>query len=98
MKRTLVFFILFISCNKNNDQKIDVTVKYYSSFIGYNHPVELIDELSEKQKNEKECCYIGTFDNNMLIKVEKILNNETVFIYYYSYDRNGNLLKFNIKN
>lgn len=96
MKKSILLILFIISCNKNNDQKMDVTIKYYSSFVGYNHPVKLIDELNEKQKNEKECYYVGTFDNNRLIKVEKILNNETAFIYYYSYDKNGNLLKFNL--
>ncbi len=96
MKRTLIYFILFINCNKNNDQKMDVTIKYYSSFVGYNHPVKLIDELNENQIKDRRAYMIGTFVKGKLIKVEKILNNETAFIYYYSYDKNGNLLKFNL--
>lgn len=98
MKRTLIFFILFISCNKNNHQKMDVTIKYYSSFAGYEHPVKLIDELNENQIKDRRVYMIGTFVNGKLIKVDKILDNETAFIYYYSYDKNGNLLRLKIKN
>lgn len=95
-KAIILILIIFVGCNNSNNDNL--TVKYYSSFAGYEHPVKLTDELNENQIKDRRAYMIGTFVNGKLIKVEKILNNETVFIYYYSYDRNGNLLKFNIKN
>lgn len=88
-KMIILVFLFFAGCKKSNNDS--VTVKYYSSFAGYNHPVKLIDELRETKIKEKKSYYVGTYNGERLIKVEKILIGKTVFIYNYSYDNNGKL-------
>ena len=87
----ILIFLFITGCKKPNDDS--VSVKYYSSFVGYNHPVQLIDELSETKIKEKKSYYVGTYNNSdRLIKVEKRLDGKILFIYNYSYNDNGKLL------
>ncbi len=88
-KAIILILIIFVGCNNSNNDNL--TVKYYSSFAGYEHPVKLTDELNENQIKDRRAYMIGTFVNGKLIKVEKILDNKSSFTYNYKYDKNGKI-------
>jgi hypothetical protein len=73
-----------------NDNKI--VVRYYESFTGYNHPVKLLSEIKKIDSIKKESFYIGYFEEEKLVKVEKFLNGELFFTYEYVY-KNDDLVK-----
>jgi len=95
-----LFFFFFLNCKKMplvQDKNMNGK-KYYETFSGYNHPINLIGELTLEDIKEKEgSYYVGYYKKEMLIRVDKKLNKKTVFSYIYTYDSSDNLVKIILK-
>lgn len=73
-------------------------IKYYATFLGYNHPLKLANELSvEEIATRENSYYVGYFSDNLLLKVEKFFNGKIEFSYQYTYNASGKPLKVIIK-
>ena len=95
-----IFIVLFLNCKKmslEQDKNMEVK-KYYETFSGYSHPVNLIGELALEEIKKKEgSYYVGYYKKKLLIRVDKILNKKMAFSYIYSYDSSDNLVKVILK-
>ncbi len=60
----LFAFLIFTNCNNGTLSQEKNNVKYYATFVGYSHPVKLVDELDSKSINERRSYYIAYYKNN----------------------------------
>lgn len=67
--------------------------KYFTTFDGYNHPVKVDNEISKNDISKYNAYYIAYYNKDLLIRVEKILNNKIEFTYTYTYDSSKCLVK-----
>lgn len=84
----ILIFIATISCSNNRD-KIS-GVKYYKSWVGYNHPIKLVDEIDSSQISNLSTYYVGTYEEGQLIRVFKYMHDTIMYKYEYKYDDDGN--------
>jgi len=87
-----ITFAVNIVCAAANAEDL-VSVEYYRSFAGYQHPVQLIGkETKEEAESADAAYYMGYFDSKRkLVKVVKIMDGKMIFEYTYSYHSNGKL-------
>jgi len=67
-------------------------VEYYKSWVGYSHPVKLIDKIDSVQVTNLEAYYIAKFEEDKLVSVTKYLNDTIVYVFKYEYDSEGNYI------
>ncbi|WP_128331440.1 hypothetical protein [Apibacter sp. HY039] len=91
----LVFVNLILSCNR--EVEMPKGTKYYESFSGYNHPVQMINEISFHEVEHLQSYIKSTYKNQKLQVVEKYINNRLFFKYVYTYEKNK-LIKVELSN
>ena len=97
----LVAAILCFCCERSgakdgddmkNHQQAE-TIRFFSGFSGYAHPVKLTGERPEKEARALKAYYIARYDSQgRLVMVKKMLDGKFFFQYDYTYDK-GNKLK-----
>ncbi len=79
---------MFVSCVENNKIKNEGK-EYYKSWIGYSHPVKLVDKIDSSKIRTLKTYYVGRFQSNNLISVTKYSNDTIVYEFNYNYDSKG---------
>ena len=70
----------------------EIQTRYFTSYSGVSLPLNLVNEL-EDGVQQRITYFIGSYNQERLLKVEKIVYSETEFTHDYSYDDNGNLVQ-----
>jgi hypothetical protein len=66
--------------------------RYFISYSGVTLPLNLVNEL-EDGLEQRITYFIGYYDNELLLKVEKIVYGEIEFTHDYNYDDDGKISK-----
>lgn len=66
--------------------------KYFISYSGVTLPLNLVNELQDGLE-QRITYFSGYYDNDLLIKVEKIVYGEIEFTHEYTYDDTGKISK-----
>lgn len=64
--------------------------RYFISYSGVSLPLNLVNELQDSL-DQRITYFIGYYNNDLLLKVEKIVYGEIEFTHDYSYDDNGKI-------
>ena len=102
-KRFVCFAILLISCfscvvNSEMNKEMSDKKIYYANFSGYSIPLKLVEEISEEDALSKPAYYIGYFQNNRLVRVEKFFNGDLFFQHDYVYQEDGSIKESKVIN
>ncbi|MCW7540673.1 DUF6156 family protein [Aquabacterium sp. A7-Y] len=81
----MVASVIGIPVLAGNGDSVMTKVKYYEMFGGYDHPVKLIGEIKEAEASARRTYIKATYENNLLLEVEKYLDGKIFFTYRYTY-------------
>jgi len=98
MKRLLfalasLLFLPFACVTKSKKTPQYDGVHYFKSWATYHIPYRPIGKISKEEAEKLESYYIGYYDNNLLVKFEKYLNNELNWRNVFTYWPNTKILQ-----
>lgn len=71
-----------------------LTTRYYISYTGVTLPLKLTNELDPDAMDNRITYFTGYYDeNDLLLKIEKIVYSEVEFSHVYEYDENKMIIK-----
>lgn len=71
----------------------NIVVKYFSSWGGYTLPFKPYDEISLEKALDRKSYYIGSYEEELLLVFEKVVEMETTFVDRYEYWKGRNKIK-----
>lgn len=93
-------FLVAIGCQAEmSNSKSDLSGKvYFASFSGYSIPLKLVNEITEDEATSRETYYVATYEEGVLLCVEKYFQGYLFFKHEYFYRDNGALKENRIIN
>ena len=64
---------------------------YFATFSGYSIPLKLVDEITESDALSRDAYYVATYENGVLLGVEKYFRGRLFFKHEYFNHENGAL-------
>ncbi len=104
LKKALFFMVLLsfcFSCSVNSEINKTMLEKelYYAGFSGYSIPLKLVEEISKEDALTRSgAYYIGYYQEDKLMRVEKFFNGDLFFQHNYIYYEDGSIKESRIIN
>jgi hypothetical protein len=87
------------ACGASSMEQEHSDQKYFGTFVGYDLPLKLRENLFRTEAEERGTYYIAHYDSvGRLEEVRKVHTGATFFVHKYTYDAQGILVEARITN